>query len=133
MSFHIGQKIVCVDNSPCRDRGGPSRLRVGTIYHVRGIDPETGTGIWLAEIKWPVEWPWKYEGGYSPTRFRPLTERKENLEARREIFNTLLNPSPDFADEVKRELERERERAQHLKLYREMKALVKAQFKRDTP
>lgn len=78
MAFYVGQKVVCVDDSPARS-GSLRRVILNAIYTVDGIDPETKTGIYLLEIPndpIPPGVAWKFPIGWSRDRFRPLTEKK---------------------------------------------------------
>lgn len=80
--FWIGQKVVCVDDSPSDDPrcgpGGdwvPNYPKRGQIYTVRGIS-NTGS-IVLDEIMNPIR---EFLGGdaeahWKPHRFRPLVEK----------------------------------------------------------
>lgn len=83
MTFRVGQKVVCVDDSvnPETVDYTPCRPRKGEIYTVRGliVQPHIeGYGMYLEEIPNPaiiwsdqdeLEWPFK------PERFRPIVER----------------------------------------------------------
>ena len=86
MAFHLGQKVVCVDDSvnPETVEYTPMRPRKGQIYTIRGFlvqDHIPGVGIYLEELVNPSiiwadqdekEWPFK------PERFRPLVEDKQD-------------------------------------------------------
>lgn len=101
MTFHVGQKVVCVDDQNFRNPDhigtpiAPTAPVRGTVYHVRSFSPSGN--VLLAEIVCaPHAWEWGYgEGGWLPRRFRPVTERKTDIS----IFTAMLTPN------------RERERA----------------------
>lgn len=92
MTFHVGQKIVCVTDT-YTDSGWmfvPNKPKKGSVYTVRGIT-EMGrkNRIHLEEIISPVQ-QWAegfYEVGFLPFRFRPVQERKTSIE----IFTAMLN------------------------------------------
>jgi hypothetical protein len=93
ITFHAGQRVVCVDASPNR-RCGLKLLARGKIYIIRAIDekpdweaPGWGVhleGIWVIhpdiDSKWPIH----------PKRFRPVVDRPTNIE----IFRKLLAGVP---------------------------------------
>lgn len=101
MTFHVGQKVVCVDASPSRYSSLLVRtpLQKGTIYTVRGIDRWDGvTSYYLEEIVHPVLDIWLDREPTEPTwhgrRFRPIAERKTDIS----IFTSMLNPSKRSVD-----------------------------------
>lgn len=81
--FGIGQKIVCIDDTPPSAQNGADycliRPVAGQVYTVRGIHTEPhieGYGVWLEECLNPsmvwsdgheAEWP------FASTRFKPWT------------------------------------------------------------
>jgi hypothetical protein len=87
MSFYVGQKVVCVDDSP---RHSPHSLKIGAIYVIRevGDGPANAIhkpkGLWVKLLGVKVfhlkhgvdDWPLK------ATRFRPLDELKEEARKR---------------------------------------------------
>jgi hypothetical protein len=78
MSFHIGQKIVCVDASPPANpwhRAHP--LILNKIYIVQSLEGPFCIGIDSSGRAWQ-NW-----------RFRPLVERKTDIT----IFEQLLTPA----------------------------------------
>jgi hypothetical protein len=96
MSFHIGQKIVCIAPHPEWAERGCIVPRVGEIYTVRGIDELDG--VLLEEII--NENPFDYsidmltgqevaaaEDSFWPHRFRPLVERRTDIS----IFQRILD------------------------------------------
>lgn len=108
MTFHVGQKVVCV-NDDWGDPGDwachywisrvPNKPRRGRIYHVREIQPsifddEPEIALLLAELINPRVW-WgprcpSMEGSFSAGRFRPVTERKTDIS----IFRRMLIDAP---------------------------------------
>lgn len=88
--FHVGQKVVCVDD---QNWTSPSltfeRPILGRVYVVRGFTP-TGT-VKLEEIKGLVR-NWRYfygEGGWLASRFRPVISR--STESGMSILRGILN------------------------------------------
>ena len=80
MTFHVGQKVVCVDV------GEPNEhLRVGAVYTVAG-----GGGNWLREPSiFLVETKHPLSGlPFWSRRFRPIVERKTDIS----IFTKMLTP-----------------------------------------
>jgi hypothetical protein len=88
MSFHVGQKVVCINDQPgCG--GDIAPIRKGKVYTVVAVTDGVAhdgpdTGLVLAEDP-PLP---KFFKGYSARRFRPVVERKTNIE----IFKAMLNP-----------------------------------------
>jgi hypothetical protein len=89
MSFHVGQKVVCIraDCDAGKYWGLQEKPVLGEIYTVSAaefISPITGRRcIGIAELSPPPS------GGYRTSRFRPIVERKTSIE----IFTAMLNPS----------------------------------------
>lgn len=87
MSFHVGQRVVCVDDSPVEGRiwydGKP---QISAVYTIVGI--EYGRygpyqTFLFAELS-------RQSGrGYAAWRFRPVIERKTDIS----ILTALLNPA----------------------------------------
>ena len=77
-SFHVGQRVVCVDHSDVDDTGtttGIKYLRRGRLYTVaRTYVLPSGPGVNLQEI----DRPYSYEG-FRGERFRPAIEHKEDI------------------------------------------------------
>lgn len=95
--FHVGQKVVCVDDKftlpvhPC-DR----LLRKGGVYTVGWVgvstckrDPSPTLGVHLVEIAREPSRPEGRALPYRATRFRPVIERKTDIS----IFKSMLTPS----------------------------------------
>ena len=87
MSFHPGQKVVCVDDTPAITRGiHTAYLEKGKVYTIRRCAdwpfwtcflfgrPEI-PGVWLAEIVRPLDHSGR-EHPFSAVRFRPLDEAR---------------------------------------------------------
>ena len=77
MSFHVGQKIVCVNDKPIYgtffDPGRP-RLTEGGIYTVSGYCERASDNkptVWLREVDW--------ERGYFAQRFRPIVSNERKM------------------------------------------------------
>ncbi len=91
MSFHIGQKVFCVDDRPSMFIGRPNKLERGRIYTISQVgvfnklDPQHQPCVFLYELKSnaPV---WAH-------RFRPVHERKTSIE----IFTRMLLPKKENA------------------------------------
>lgn len=81
MTFHVGQKIICVDA-----RQNPY-LTEGSIYTVKEVASWTfasgNRGIWVCEADQISGAP------FYCFRFRPLVERQTSIE----IFTAMLKPS----------------------------------------
>lgn len=97
--FHIGQKVVCVNDRNSKFRNGfwDGLLKKGNIYTIRWTgefpwepDRKCGLGVRLIEIHRGLEfinaWDDYPFGAY---RFRPIQERKTDIS----IFTALLNPA----------------------------------------
>lgn len=85
MSFHIGQKVVCVDDRPSSS-GYPAPFKKGDVFTVALVKRMwDGVGIDLVELpRASIEC-----GGhtlYNSKRFRPITERKTDIS----IFKRIL-------------------------------------------
>lgn len=82
MSFHVGQKVCCVDVE-----GNPF-LALNAIYTIRGIwdhpFPKSGKqGVWLAEVM-----QGNRDDPFYASRFRPIVSRKTDIA----IFKRMLLP-----------------------------------------
>lgn len=96
MTFHVGQKVVCVYDKPLdghdeRNRPGgeytPNWPVAGVVYTIRSIDC---WGFRLEEIRNPTR---QFKDGYGearwkPRRFRPIVARKTDIS----IFQRMLLP-----------------------------------------
>lgn len=102
MTFHVGQKVVCVDAGDingfgCRwmDDDAPT---VGSVYTVTSIHADcTGDTVFhLVEIpRGPIaRRQWGESAGYNVVRFRPVVERKTDIS----IFTAMLTGSKIGAD-----------------------------------
>ena len=88
MTFYVGQKVCCIDNSLTTGIWCGDIPKVGTIYTVRGIEECIFThvgqaGLILEEI---VN---AYNAPYFAERFRPLVERETDIS----IFTKMLIPN----------------------------------------
>jgi hypothetical protein len=95
MTFHVGAKIVCVDDSDPRDKrcvpGGfwvPNWPARDVVYTIRGFT-EIGS-VYLEEIKNPIRYFFggPAEAAFMPSRFRPIVSRKTDIS----IFTKMLTP-----------------------------------------
>ena len=81
MTFRVGQKVVCVDDSVSGRTGLPTGLVKGAIYTVRGFSwhPTVSPpyGVLIEEISFPDHrTSVGDEAGFHHARFRPVQERK---------------------------------------------------------
>jgi hypothetical protein len=90
--FHVGQKVVCVDDSlsELRDLNEILPTR-GTVYTIRAIVRRGSLCFHLVEI---TNEPYRYQDGFGEVsfkayRFRPVVERKTDIS----IFTAMLTPS----------------------------------------
>ena len=83
--FRVGQKVVCIDDSPVRPdciTSMPLKLTYGKLYTVRSIQTEPelpGYGVRLEELLNPsMIWSdgTEKEWSYNYTRFQPAQEAK---------------------------------------------------------
>jgi hypothetical protein len=91
--FRVGQKVVCVDASACRNLGDLMPVE-GEIYTVRGLSEpdidDTPYGVLLCEIRSGGTHRNGNERGWMPSRFRPVVERKTSIA----LFHAILNGAP---------------------------------------
>lgn len=103
MTFHVGQKVVCVDasNTPgARWHGGEAPAE-GHVYTVMGVRVSR-KGVQVLQLR-EIErceavkaWVARNIGefaGYDARRFRPVVERKTDIS----VFKAMLNPAPELA------------------------------------
>jgi hypothetical protein len=107
MMFHVGQKVVCVDDRLVKDyarsavykefAGGLDGLKSGLVYTVRAsgfYTPVPGVPVvWLSEIVRPIRSQADEIYGEAPfaaARFRPVVERKTDIS----IFTAMLDRAP---------------------------------------
>lgn len=88
MAFHVGQKVVCVDDSPSSKGVVPKVVkgRVYTIISFEGTDAWGDEGYLVAEAE-----PSKAQGhryGFRGNRFAPYQERKTDIS----VFTEMLKP-----------------------------------------
>jgi hypothetical protein len=90
-SFHVGQRVVCIDDSDVDDTGtttGIKYLRRGRLYTVaRTYVLPSGPGVNLQEI----DRPYSYEG-FRAERFRPAIEHNEDISVFTRELETTNNP-----------------------------------------
>ena len=93
MAFYVGQKVVCVDDTPDKHpmrAANMAGLMAGTIYTVRAIrvhDHSGRPGLMLQEIMRPILGGDGREQPFSVQRFRPAVERKTDIS----IFTRILD------------------------------------------
>ena len=89
--FHVGQKVICVDDAPARNDCAtvlPLRLVKGAVYTIRSIHTEPhmeGYGVRLEELLNPsIIWADgdEKEWSYQSERFRPVVrnDKAEQVE-----------------------------------------------------
>lgn len=110
MAFHVGQKVVCVDDRRAEEMGfalpdgrrwsahdSLGGLRKGCVYTIsavfpKGIATNDGPVVWLVEIVRAASPGWLAAGfsesAFSASRFRPVVERKTSIA----VFTAMLNP-----------------------------------------
>jgi hypothetical protein len=83
MAFHVGQRVVCVDDGP--DYAGQStKLVERHVYTVDDAFDWYGTpGVVIAGVQ-----SWHPTGAYKASRFRPVQETDIS------IFTAMLSPTP---------------------------------------
>ena len=99
--FHVGQKVVCVDDGPARSNGLPLPLRKGDIYTVSKFIPAglprtcgciiPDDGLDVAEAPNPQDD--HHELLYVATRFRPV----HSIQIFRDIANGVKQPERENA------------------------------------
>ena len=98
MTFHVGQKVVCVKRGDWVDSlDVPNRPVTNGIYTVRAM-ADDGIGLYFEEIKnAPLN---HIEGFYEPAwwklHFRPIVERKTDIS----IFKQLLIPGTKIREDA---------------------------------
>ena len=106
-NFHVGQKVVCIDDLE-RDEmipgvsfiGDLDGLRKGSVYTIRSVFFSPVFGEPLVRLNEIQRLPlcriggFKFEGGYDPSRFRPVAERRTDIS----IFRAMLEPKKARAD-----------------------------------
>lgn len=93
MSFHVGQKVVCVSGPLIKVLDGRPLPTVGDVYTIRaikrGFHRDFGRSVLLNEIVSPTHPEDGQELGFFAIRFRPVIERKTDIS----IFTAMLKPS----------------------------------------
>jgi len=104
MTFHVGQKVVCVEDGPhCyfgpQEIEYPTKGGIYTIRAIRSSNYKRDMQCLLVEIVNP-EFDTVNDGRGEPhfrhTRFRPIVERKTNIS----IFTKLLQPNSKIIERV---------------------------------
>jgi hypothetical protein len=93
-NFHVGQKVVCVDDTPHPYGPQSVSVRKGCVYTVAGFGIPTNDGcpsIFVVEVRAANEG----EGyGFLAYRFRPVAERKTDISC----FTAMLEPKKARVD-----------------------------------
>ena len=81
MAFYVGQKVVCVDDSPYM--GYASTVKLNHVYTIKEVIITTmnNMGLLLVEAPPPLTWE-----AFNPRRFRPIVETDIS------IFTAMLTP-----------------------------------------
>ena len=92
MSFHVGQKVICVNNEPHEGRPWVpgEEVVVGQIYTIRRVHFwRDHPVVWLEEVRRAIGSvaKWGPDCGYGQFRFRPAVERKTDIS----IFTQILD------------------------------------------
>lgn len=100
--FYVGQKVVCVDDSPSSGhRAFHINMPIcrGTIYIIRwvGMCPEGLPGVKLEGIKRLYTLP-SPDSPFRSARFRPLEEKKSDISIFREIARGVSDGKPIIED-----------------------------------
>lgn len=88
MTFHVGQKVVCIDDDWC--------VVVGNPANNAGPHPVNGEVHVVSAIALVDDVEYLYLSGfpahvsYDAMAFRPIVEKKTDIS----VFTALLNPSP---------------------------------------
>jgi hypothetical protein len=93
--FHVGQKVVCVNDEYQDIRCGDTPVKRGAIYTVRKCFDFFGeSGVLVEEICNPKD------RGYHGFRFRPVVERKTDIGFAHEILRkvTKKKTAPTFEE-----------------------------------
>lgn len=92
MTFHIGQKVVCI-NDEWYHPPSPfaiSKPRLGVVYRIRAIEHcliADATYLLLDEVINPIVPGFRNEPDFLATCFRPIVEKKTDIS----VFTAMLN------------------------------------------
>jgi len=100
MTFHVGQKVVCVDVTDRHRYGGFVIPVKGAIYTIRKFDD--CEGVYLAEVVNPPTLVASHDGGrihidepsFWLKDFRPIVDGKTDIS----IFTAMLTPNKTQVD-----------------------------------
>jgi hypothetical protein len=93
MNFRIGQKVVCIKDTPYPADAPPPHPMAGTIATVswiglhKGFEDEPAIDL----VEFPSPETDRYHRGYAASNWRPLVERKTDIS----IFTKMLNPNQE--------------------------------------
>jgi len=82
-NFRVGQKVVCVDDSPGKGTGRAPTFSKGEVCEVTRLEPLYEC---VAVGVNGEDWTWH------PSRFRPVVERKTDIS----IFTQMLGPQREL-------------------------------------
>lgn len=101
MSFHVGQRVVCVDDVEHLPSGvylgadgntwviaGVLPLVKGATYTIRGIKRSSFDNDICVKVE-EIADRWPHDEGFWAHRFRPITEKKTDIS----IFTAMLQPN----------------------------------------
>lgn len=83
--FHVGQKVVCIDDTNFTHKNVGDTVMAGRIYVIRGFDRyvrKSVRGIYLNGVYCRARRGGRGNGeelSWKPYRFKPLTERKTDI------------------------------------------------------
>jgi len=95
--FYVGQKVVCVDDTPRISHAG-NWISVGEVYIIRGLYKNTEdnivlVGVLLEEIVTGETHLCGREKGFYADRFRPVIEKKTDIEWAHELCRNPPTPA----------------------------------------
>jgi len=96
--FKIGQKVVCIDDKPRKNRPNFTikPIKKNSTYTIRGIyESATHPGvvcILLEELVNSIDKKWNKEIGYDSTRFKPIDMIDDSIEWAESILSEILLP-----------------------------------------
>lgn len=92
MDFYVGQKVVCVDDSP-NPEGFSLPIKKGFIYTVSNTDMDTRGDVGVQIFESAVPRTMFRRPFFNAKRFRPVAERKTDIS----IFTRMLTPHKEIA------------------------------------
>jgi hypothetical protein len=94
MPFHVGQKVVCVDDKKMNAAASWSTElpTEGSVYTIRAVAIRGEEYVRLIEFLMPSMSYRGEEGWFSADRFSPIVERKNDISVFTEILRTAKEP-----------------------------------------